>query len=239
MFQSLKRHIFRLFHPVAGEVWQLHRITEETAAEEKERPYEITPQYLENLIQKALAKGCRFVSIGQATEYITRRQTPDFRNKWIAVTLDDGYADNMEQAFPIFNKYHIPFCIYITRDYILNGHKQYRFLSVGQLQQLSREPLCTLGCHTCSHPHLASLPEEAQRKEITECKQWLEQLIVKHITHLAYPYGNYTPQTLRLARQAGFTSAVAAWGGEIRKGVTYNPYTIPRILITPQQPASA
>lgn len=234
---SLKRHIYNYMHPVICEVWQLHRVTNEVASDEKERTYEITPRYLESRIQEALKKGCKFVSLSTFNSQLSTLNSPTSFSfqlstfNFIVVTLDDGYADNFEQAYPVFMKYNIPFCIYLTRDYITEGHRDYRFLSADQLMQLAADPLCTLGCHTCSHPRLAQLDEQTQRREITECKQWIEELTGKPVLHLAYPYGSYNSTTLEIARQAGFATAVAAWGGGLRKGKSYDRFAIPRVLI--------
>lgn len=39
-------------------------------------------------------------------------------SKLVAFTLDDGYLDNYLYAMPVFNKYNIPFAIFITKNYI-------------------------------------------------------------------------------------------------------------------------
>ncbi len=243
MFQSIKRYIFNILHPVIAEVWQLHRITRENSADDIDRPYEITLERLDNLLKNALQNHYTFCSLdditsmltlhGQNTEYNTPQKIDlPHRRKLICLTLDDGYEDNFINAMPLFRKYKAPFCIYITKDYIEQGYKNYSFLNINQLLTLSADPLCTLGCHTCSHPRLNSLSIEEQQTEIADCKLWLEQTLGKPVKHLAYPYGDFSADTIHLVQALGFKTAVAAWGGGLRKGVAYSPFAIPRLLVT-------
>jgi peptidoglycan/xylan/chitin deacetylase (PgdA/CDA1 family) len=152
--------------------------------------------------------------------------------KFVAVTFDDGYADNLQVALPILERFQVPFCVYVTKQFIEQGHKCYTFLDQLQLLSLSHHPLCSIGCHTCSHPHLASLSVQEQKEEIAVCRDWLQQLIGTEVWHLAYPYGSYNADTLLLSDELGFRTAVAAWGGGLRKGVAYPLMAIPRCLVT-------
>jgi peptidoglycan/xylan/chitin deacetylase (PgdA/CDA1 family) len=47
-------------------------------------------------------------------EMHNRLVNQQFNRKFICFTLDDGYIDNYQNAFPIFKKYNIPFTIYVT-----------------------------------------------------------------------------------------------------------------------------
>lgn len=233
MFKKIKRYWFQFTHPVIGEVWQLHRVRPNLSDNDELRTYEITPKRLEKLIQTYMQKGYEFVSMDTVYSYVMSESK--FKKKFVAVTLDDGYEDNYSIAYPIFKKYNIPFCIYVAQAYIL-GEKSasdkydFEMLTVEQLKELSNETLCTLGGHTHSHIRLNQLSKEEQYKEIIECKLWLENVINKPVVHYAFPYGDYTQDTLGVMKQIGIKCSVAAWGGGVR--VTNRPYSIPRLLVT-------
>lgn len=233
MFKKIKRYWFQFTHPIIGEVWQLHRVRPNLSDNDELRTYEITPKRLEMLIQTYMQKGYEFVSMD--TVYLYVMSELKCKKKFVAVTLDDGYEDNYSVAYPIFQKYNVPFCVYVTEDYITGEKKaseivDFEMLSMGQLKQLVAEPLCTIGGHTKSHIRLNQLPVENQKIEILHCKQWLENIIGEPILHYAFPYGDYTNETLELMREIGVRCSVAAWGGGVR--VTNRPYDIPRILVT-------
>ena len=228
MLRRLKKYCFRFFHPVIGEVWQLHRVTNEVSVDATQRDYEIIPNRLSSLIEEYLRKGYHFTSVDKLYEMLKSNR---YDKKFVVITLDDGYADNYEIAYPIFKQYGIPFCVFVTKDFIFKGKDSYRFLSESQIVELSQEPLCTIGCHTVSHPHLNLLAEEQQYSEIKQCKEWLEQMLGGPISYFAYPYGAYSIATEKNVRHMELAMAFAAWGGGIRKNVKYNLYAVPREIV--------
>jgi peptidoglycan/xylan/chitin deacetylase (PgdA/CDA1 family) len=68
----------------------------------------ITPEFLDRFIAHFTARGWRFVSID---EMIGAGRGSDPRR--IAVTLDDGYRNNSEHAWPVFRRHNVPFTIYV------------------------------------------------------------------------------------------------------------------------------
>ena len=74
-----------------------------------------------------------------------------------------------------------------------------------------------IGAHTLSHPILATLADDAARKEIEGSKVFLEQLLGERVGLFAYPNGkpgeDYSPQTVKLVRGLDFDAAVSTqWG---------------------------
>lgn len=228
MLNKIRRYCFNLLHPAIGEVWQLHRVTNEVAINVAGRDYEITPQRLISLIEGYQSKGYHFISIDQL---FAMHQSNQWDNNFVCVTLDDGYADNYEIAYPIFKQYNIPFCIFVTKNFILNGYSTYRLMSVHQIIEIGNDPLCTIGCHTVSHPRLNLLSKEEQKMEIVLCKDWLEELIHQPVCYFAYPYGALNEDTLNVVAQCGIKMAFMAWGSEIRRNQELEAFQIPRKLI--------
>lgn len=68
-----------------------------------------------------------------------------------------------------------------------------------------------IGAHTVSHPILARLDPDAARQEILRGRQHLEEIAHCPVRLFAYPNGrpgeDYTLDTTKLARQAGFAAA--------------------------------
>ncbi len=92
----------------SGFVVTLHHVVPaSTAAFQPNALLAITPRFLDRLLGHFAGKGWRFVSV----EEITAPGGGDPRR--IAVTLDDGYRDNFENALPIFRRHQVPFTIYV------------------------------------------------------------------------------------------------------------------------------
>lgn len=228
MLNNLRRYLFMMTHPRVGEVWQLHRVTDEQSADAAERTYEITPSKLVALIESRLQRGYQFVSLAQLQEMIASNV---YGKKFISITLDDGYEDNLTVAYPIFKKYNIPFCIFIAKSYIREGKAPYVFMTEEQIREINKDPLCTIGSHTVTHRRLYNLMPEMQLQEITECKTWLEEILQEPVPYFAYPYGSYTIVTIKALREAGVQLAVRAWGGPVRATNRNDMYQIHRIII--------
>ena len=228
MFLRLKKYLFNLTHPVLGEVWELHRVTQEQSENKEQQDFEITPERFEKLIVQYKSKDWHFISVNELADRINNKQ---IKGKFVVITFDDGYEDNYQNALPILEKHNIPFCIFITKNYIEQGYPPYKMLSEKQIKELSLHPLCTIGSHTISHPMLSKLTEQQQEDEITGCKQWLENLLNKKIDIFAFPFGSYNKSTLLILQKSGITLSFAGWGGPIRTDKEYNLLKIPRIII--------
>ncbi len=103
----------RLFGGI-GLVFMLHRVLPEHLRNQYtiNRGLAITPEYLEECIQYFISKKYRFISLDEL-HHILMTEEPQ-KQKFICFTLDDGYRDNLDYAFPLLKKYNIPFAIYIT-----------------------------------------------------------------------------------------------------------------------------
>jgi len=96
------------------------------------------------------------------------------------------------------------------------GRADRRCLTVDEVCALARGDLIEIGAHTVTHPSLSTLPMDSQREEIRESKAQLEEIVDRAVTSFAYPYGkrsDYTPETVGLVEEAGFTGACSNIGG--------------------------
>lgn len=78
-----------------------------------------------------------------------------------------------------------------------------------------------VGAHTVSHPILRTMSREDARREIETSKQALQHLLGEKVDLFAYPNGkpgeDYSPESVELVREAGFTTAVSTqWGVSTR-----------------------
>lgn len=90
-------------------------------------------------------------------------------------------------------------------------------MSAQELKQLSDHPLFTIGGHTTSHRSLSHHPEEVQKKEITDNREYLENLLGTHIDHFAYPSGNFNATTLKLLKKNNFTASFSTNSQPVEK----------------------
>ncbi len=114
----------------------------------------------------------------------------------------------------------------------LKGRGSHRVLDRNELKSIASGDLLEVGAHTVSHPVLSSLPEPAQRMEIRGSKSALQDILGVPVTSFAYPHGSrqdYTPETVNIAREEGFESAVSVYFGKVNWGA--DRYQLPRVPV--------
>lgn len=91
-------------------------------------------------------------------------------------------------------------------------------MSWNQIEELSKDSLCTIGGHTVSHPVLSSLDENEVYREIKEGVELLSNHISKPIEHFAYPFGSRNEASEReysIAELFGFKTITTTINGTI------------------------
>ena len=112
------------------------------------------------------------------------------------------------------------------------GRRDYYMLTPDQVKTMASSPFAVIGAHTHNHPALAILPYETQLFEMSQSRSILEMLIGQKVEHFSYPYGgkgDFSQESIRAAKEAGFKTACANFYGQAHTWT--NRYSIPRILI--------
>ena len=141
-------------------------------------------------------------------------------NRLVAVTFDDGFANNYEVAVPILETLGFPACFFIATDFIsLAGRgpealqewerQTYRFTKASppmdwnQVRALRAKGF-EIGSHSRSHARLAALSDDALIEDIRESCQILGAELSQAPALFAYPYGkpDFAPVSRRPAIQS-------------------------------------
>jgi len=100
-----------------GVVYMLHHIC---AKDSKRIPtnedLKVSPFFLEKMILKYKKSGFEFLSMDNLYKLTISHVKPE--KPFVVFTIDDGYLDNYTNALPIFEKYSVPFCIFVATDFI-------------------------------------------------------------------------------------------------------------------------
>jgi peptidoglycan/xylan/chitin deacetylase (PgdA/CDA1 family) len=114
--------IYRLFSAEwsgIGAIFTLHHVCRDDSrgAFSPNRILEVTPEFLDQTIRQVRAANYDIVTLDEAHRRLVRGE---FRSKFVCFTLDDGYVDNFQHAFPVFRKYDAPFTVYVNTG-LLDG----------------------------------------------------------------------------------------------------------------------
>jgi peptidoglycan/xylan/chitin deacetylase (PgdA/CDA1 family) len=101
-----------------------------------------------------------------------------------------------------------------------------------ELRTFAELPGTAVGAHTLSHPSLASLPEDEQRRELTESRTLLAELTGRSVDTVAYPFGkedDVDATTRVLAAEAGYTAGFTSIALPVTRHS--DPHGIPRLAV--------
>lgn len=114
LFVKTKGKLSRPMLAGMGHIFMLHRILpfEDREQYTFNKGLAITPSTLQQRIRYFKAQGYRFISMDQLMLELQSSASP--RNKFICITLDDGYLDNFTYGLPVFEAEEVPFTLYVT-----------------------------------------------------------------------------------------------------------------------------
>jgi peptidoglycan/xylan/chitin deacetylase (PgdA/CDA1 family) len=152
------------------------------------------------------------------------------------ITLDDGYADNVESAMPVLQKYHFSATCYVVSGQIGRYNSwdderlgiQKRLMTSEQLRQW-RDGGMEVGAHTRTHPRLTTCNDAQLHDEIHGCKSELEDRLGSEVTQFCYPYGDENEHVVAATRDAGFRAATTTHRGRAMAGD--DMWRLPRMQI--------
>ncbi|ALP41615.1 polysaccharide deacetylase [Aeromonas schubertii] len=165
----------------------------------------------------------------------------EYGKKYLMITVDDGYLDNLTRMLPLLEKYGYKAVVYVVTgedhnrwdvEYPTNPDTRVPLMNSEQLKALVASGHVEIGGHTLTHPRLSQLSSDQQAHEIGENKRQLEALLGHPLLSFAYPYGDLNEGAKAQAIAAGYRYAVATNSGP--RAMHRDPYQIRRIAIFPR-----
>jgi peptidoglycan/xylan/chitin deacetylase (PgdA/CDA1 family) len=78
------------------------------------RLLEITPDFLETVVSRLRRADIDVISLDELARRLAERV---FRRRFVCLTFDDGYRDNLQHAYPILKRHGVPFALYIATSF--------------------------------------------------------------------------------------------------------------------------
>ena len=162
------------------------------------------------------------LSVIPLAELVRRLRAGKMLGGSVTLTFDDGYRDNYTEVFPLLKQYGFPATVFVTTDFI--GRESY--CAAEELREMHDSGLISIEPHTLSHPKLAKLSRGAAAREVRESRSVLASILGTVPTLFAYPYGDFSGETVDIVREAGFVGAVTVEEGTVSSDT--DPFRLPR-----------
>lgn len=215
-----------------------HMISE--PASDLEQRFACPPEGFATHLRALRRHGYAPVSLSQVGDYV--RGLAPLPKKAVAVTLDDGYADNHSNAWPILAEQEFPATIFVTvgtvgnqnRWMVPDGYPPRQMLEWSEIREMHAAGV-QIGSHTMTHPKLSTLGRDAAQREVVEAKKTLEDRLGSEIDTFAYPYGELSEETRDIVQEAGHSIACSVRPGFNRPND--DPLLLRRIEVDGTDPA--
>lgn len=181
----------------------------------------VTPSDFDRHIELIAASGRSPMTITQLAAALRAGDLPE---RPVAVTFDDGFADNVA-AVARLHQAGLPSTVYVTSDYL----GRTRMLDAPGLRDLAAIPGVEIGAHSVSHPRLDEIRRSEMAHEVRVSRERMEDVLGFQIASFAYPHGAHDGRVMAEVASAGFSSAAA-----VREALSHpgdHPFRIARLTI--------
>jgi peptidoglycan/xylan/chitin deacetylase (PgdA/CDA1 family) len=119
----------------SGVIFMLHQVRPDPPHEfEPNRILKVTPSFLEDVLREVIDAGFDIIPLDQVRDQL---EHADGERPFACFTLDDGYRDNRDYAYPIFRHYGAPFTIYVPTDFA-DGRGDFWWLTLEKVLRVAQ-----------------------------------------------------------------------------------------------------
>ena len=208
-----------------------HRVTDRPGM-----PLAVTTSMFREHLEHFRRRGYTALTLRDFHEkHIARQSLPEGRR--LIVTFDDGYRDNLLNAWPVLKAYGWPATLFVVTGYIGKGAlfpwdrqgitdpaPEDTCLDWDELAALDAEGM-EIASHTVSHPFLSDIEPGQARREMVASRRDLERL-GRPVVSFCYPAGRQNADVRAMAEEAGYRVAVVT---PPRSGIPVTRFSLPRV----------
>lgn len=163
-------------------------------------------------------EGFRFYTVSEMIEHYKEHGL--FPARGIAITFDDGWKDNYENAFPVLREFGVKATIFLISSCLgqvsvkaqSEGEGAREHLSLKNVLEMSEHGI-EFGSHTLNHKLLDRISLDEVKTEVEESKRQIEAMLNKPCKVFAYPGGHYNEDARRAVERAGYEAGFSTTYG--------------------------
>jgi len=162
----------------------------------------VSPDEFQRQMTYLHENGYTTIDLYDLSRAIANRQ--ELPPKPVILTLDDGYRDNYENAFPVLEEYGQIATFFIVTDFVDQGRPEY--MTWDMLEEMARAGM-NIEPHSKTHPDLRGQDRDYVIYQVLGSRETIEAHLGFKPRYFAYPSGRYDDQVLDIMEELDY------WGG--------------------------
>ncbi|MDO9411457.1 MAG: polysaccharide deacetylase family protein [Pseudolabrys sp.] len=115
LYFSGMHHMLRPMLGGVGSILTLHHVRPPRKdGFQPNRLLEVSPIFFEGLLRRLKRRRVDVISLDEMHRRFIEK---DFKRRFVCITFDDGYKDNLRWAHPLLTKYELPYALYIPTSF--------------------------------------------------------------------------------------------------------------------------
>ncbi len=165
------------------------------------------------------------------------RDGEELPRRAVVITIDDGYRDVHDVAFPVLRRHRVPATVFLvsqriggSNDWGDEGAVSGRpLMTQAEIEEMRRAGIA-FGAHTRAHRSLTAADDAELTEQVGGSREDLQALLDDPIDTFAFPYGEYDERTAPACAVAGYLAACSNKARPAQPGD--DPLLIPRLEIS-------
>lgn len=169
-----------------------------------------TPERFRQQLDFLQEQGYHTVSLAEAQAFLAGKLPASKVARPLLITFDDGYDGVWKYAYPELKRRHMKAVAFLVCSQ-MDRVEGTPHLLVKQIREMSRTGVFEFGSH--SHALHVPIPERRAagqvsryqlKRDLIQSREALQRWTGKEARSLAWPYGHYDEECIKVARESGF-----------------------------------
>jgi peptidoglycan/xylan/chitin deacetylase (PgdA/CDA1 family) len=195
--------------------------------------FAITKGSFERFVECLVAKGD--IAMGADLLYKAIEQPNNYQHHY-CITFDDIYDSVYTNAYPILEKYNIPFVVFVTDELVgkVDPLSKMPMITEEHLREMLADPLCILASHGMEHKMFRDYAHVEAVKALVDSKRMLAEKYGREVEIFAFPFGRRVEvgnDAIRCVKEGGYKCGFSALDGSLKQRWLSGRWFLPRVLV--------